>query len=110
MRAAGRELEVGHNQDESDDGSTVPEFSTELSSPEVLIETQEKSLSKVYDGMRERFPELSFVMSRASLNSSDNSHVPFKTISQQQFFAHPRMEWCHGFKFPYSIKLMLFMY
>jgi len=85
----GQELEVVSYQDKPDDGSTVPESSTELNLPEVSIETQTKFLAEVYDGVRERFPELSFVMSRASLNSSDSSHVPFLTISQRQLFAHP---------------------
>lgn len=45
---AGWELKVGCDQDESDDGSTVPESSTELSSPEVSIETQAKFLALYY--------------------------------------------------------------
>jgi len=107
FEAAGPELEVGHDQDEFDDGSIVPESPTELSSPEVSIETQAIFLDKVYDGVRECFPELSFVMSRVSANRSDSFHVP---LASDSCLPIARMEWFHRFKFTCSIKLMLFMF
>ena len=50
------------------------------------IKTQEDYLTSIYEGVSGRFPDLSFAMSRASVNS--DTKIPVLTINQCHLFVH----------------------
>ena len=56
-----------------------------------LIKTQEDFLTSIYEGVSVRFPDLSFALSRASVNS--DTRIPVLTINlainQLHLFVHP---------------------
>ena len=52
-----------------------------------LIKTQENFLTRIYKGVSGCFPDLSFVMSRASVNS--DMQIPVLMINQCHLFVHP---------------------
>ena len=50
------------------------------------IKMQEDFLTSIYQGLSGRFPDLSFAMSRASVNSG--TQIPVLTINQCHLFVH----------------------
>ena len=54
------------------------------------IQTQEDFLTSIYEGVSGCSPDLSFAMSRASLNS--DTQIPVLTINQRHLFIHPPYE------------------
>ena len=53
----------------------------------VAIETQEDFLTRIYERVSGRFPDLCFAMSRASVSS--DTQIPVMTINQRHLFVHP---------------------
>ena len=51
------------------------------------IKTQEDFLTSIYEGLSGHFPDLSFAMLRASVNS--DTQIPILTINQCHLFVHP---------------------
>ena len=51
------------------------------------IQTQEDFLTCIYERVSGRFPDLSFAMSRASVNS--DMKIPVFMINQRHLFVHP---------------------
>ena len=74
----------------SRDGHEVPlesELVNTVNLPAVAIEIQKDFLTSIRAGVTQRFPELSFVMSYVSVDSS--TKVPVLMISQRRLFVHP---------------------
>ena len=51
------------------------------------MKTQEDHLTSIYEGVSGRFPDLSFAMSRLSVNS--DMQIPVFMINQCHLFIHP---------------------
>ena len=79
---------------EAKDASISPTLShveaTELQNISRIAESikmQEDFLTSIYEGVSERFPDLSFALSHASVNS--DTLIPVLTINQRHLFIHP---------------------
>jgi len=92
------------SEEEIEDASISPILGHELGQAEasglqnnsripVAVGVQEEFLLRIYEGVSQQFPDLSFVMSRGYIDSEVNSDtridIPVLTISQRQLFVHP---------------------
>ena len=82
------------SEGEVEDASISPTLS-HMEAPELQnisriaesIKTQEDFLTSIYVGVSGRFPDLSFAMSRASVNN--DTQIPVLMINQCHLFIHP---------------------
>ena len=98
-RRSNAEIQFSEDEDETESASVIrhvvshdghkeaSELVNTVNFPAVAIEIQRDFLTSIHAEVTRRFPELSFVISRVSVDS--NTEVAVLTISQRRLFVHP---------------------